>query len=364
MVSLSYSTGSVIGGSYAGGLVGSNSGTIVNGYSTSTVTGSSNIGGLVGYNITGTIGFSYSTGCVSGDSYTGGLVGYDAGAIHNAHWNTTSSGTAVACGNRTCSATGLDSAAMLQSASFDSLDFDSVWFQYDGHTPPLLRTFLTPLTVTAKDTTRDSDGVAFAGGAGVSYSTAVTDSLLHGTPAYGGTSQGATDTGHYTITVGGLWSNQRGYMISYKSGTLRIAARGTTALQIRPTHLAISHDLAASIARSFGTLAQGSGTAQIGTGVDATDAQTVDVLLPNAATVQVSIFDNLGTQVISWSRDVSAYDLANLDATGDGRWVLPVSWNGRASNGQAVPAGVYLWKIVVRTEDGQKLETVKKLGVR
>jgi hypothetical protein len=78
----------------------------------------------------------------------------------------------------------------------------------------------------------------------------------------------------------------------------------------------------------------------------------------------VSIFDNLGAPVIAWSRDVASYDLANLDATGDGRWVLPVSWNGRASNGVAVPAGVYLWKITVHTEDGQKLETVKKLGLR
>ena len=136
------------------------------------------------------------------------------------------------------------------------------------------------------------------------------------------------------------------------------------AIQIRPTHLAASHVVAADIARSFGSLAQGSGAAQIGTGIDAADAQTVSVLLPSAAAVRVDIFDNLGTPVISWSRDVSAYDLANLDATGDGRWVLPVSWNGRASNGQAVSAGVYLWKIVVRTEDGQKLETVKKLGLR
>lgn len=49
-----------------------------------------------------------------------------------------------------------------------------------------------------------------------------------------------------------------------------------------------------------------------GTGVDATVAQTVDMLLPSASSVQVSIFDNLGTPVISWSRDVAACDLASL----------------------------------------------------
>jgi hypothetical protein len=122
--------------------------------------------------------------------------------------------------------------------------------------------------------------------------------------------------------------------------------------------------LAANIARSFATVAQGTGAARIGTGLDAGDAQTVDILLPSAANVRTDIYDNLGTRVISWSRDLTNYDLANLDATGDGRWVLPVSWNGRASDGTAVSAGVYLWKITVRTEDGRKLETVKKLGVR
>jgi hypothetical protein len=43
---------------------------------------------------------------------------------------------------------------------------------------------------------------------------------------------------------------------------------------------------------------------------------------------------------------------------------LLVSWNLYAKGGAAVQSGVYLWKILVQTEDGQKLETVKRLGVR
>jgi hypothetical protein len=344
---------------YSGGLAGNNTGSIDQCYATgnaSAARGHAYSGGLVGFN-TGSIGHCYATGAAhsSGDvADSGGLVGVNEGTIGTSFWNAASSGVTSAYGanSGSCVAASMDAKSILQSSNF-GWDFSSTWFQYDGHGAPLLRAFLTPLTVTAKDSSRIEDGIAFSGGAGLSYSATVVDGLLLGAPRYGGSSQGAKDTGHYAITVDSLWSTQLGYLISYKAGTLWIAAPGTDAVRIRPTHLATSHDLAANIACSFGSLAQGSGAARIGTGIDATDAQTVDVLLPSA-----------GTPVISWGRDVAAYDLADLDATGDGRWVLPVSWNGRASNGQAIPAGVYLWKIVVRTENGQKLETVKKLGVR
>lgn len=80
--------------------------------------------------------------------------------------------------------------------------------------------------------------------------------------------------------------------------------------------------------------------------------------------MDVSIFDHLGSPVISWSRDVTVFDVRQLATSGDGRAVLPVRWNLRTSDGQPVPSGVYLWKIVVFGIDGQKLETVKKMGVK
>jgi hypothetical protein len=214
-----------------------------------------------------------------------------------------------------------------------------------------------PITVTARDTFKVLD----ASDPVLPY----TATALLGTDTWSGALSRTTGdvAGKYAITQGTLTAGSN-YGITFESAWFSIIDNSTTALATPAGQVPVSHALAANIARSFGSLAQGSGAAQIGTGVDATDAQTVDVLLPSAATVQVSIFDNLGTPVIAWSRDVASFDLANLDVTGDGRWVLPVSWNGRASDGTAVSAGVYLWKIVVRTEDGQKLETIRKLGLR
>ena len=73
---------------YAGGLIGSGSGTITDSYATGNVTASGDssftyAGGLIGYG-SGTITDSYATGNVtaSGDSsftYAGGLIGYDYG---------------------------------------------------------------------------------------------------------------------------------------------------------------------------------------------------------------------------------------------------------------------------------------------
>lgn len=148
--------------------------------------------------------------------------------------------------------------------------------------------------------------------------------------------------------------------------TFRVVATRTTALAVRPVGIKKSTDLSVSIPKALATLAVGTGTGRLDIGVlsDGSDGLLVNILLPGAASVSVRIFDNLGTPVISWSREVAAYDLANLDATGDGRWVLPVSWNLRSSDGQPVSSGVYLWKIEGTTPDGKKLETVKRLGVK
>jgi filamentous hemagglutinin family protein len=78
----STASGSVTNGSYIGGLVGFNDGT-VNGASSASgsVSGVAAVGGLVGYN-DGTIdNVSAGTGTVSGTYYVGGLVGYNFGAI-------------------------------------------------------------------------------------------------------------------------------------------------------------------------------------------------------------------------------------------------------------------------------------------
>jgi MBG domain (YGX type) len=91
----------------------------------------------------------------------------------------------------------------------------------------LLRSFMTPLTVTANNDTKTYDGQAFSGGNGVDYSGPPTGNLL-GTVSYGGTSQGATNAGNYVIAPGGLYSNQQGYIVNYGSGTLTVAAAPLT----------------------------------------------------------------------------------------------------------------------------------------
>ena len=79
----SYNTGSVIGGSYVGGLFGTyeSNGVSEECYNTGSVSGTSYVGGLVGYrNLTGSsekiIKNCYNTGSVSGTTNVGGLFGY------------------------------------------------------------------------------------------------------------------------------------------------------------------------------------------------------------------------------------------------------------------------------------------------
>ncbi len=76
-----YSTGSVTGGTYVGGLVGSNGsrrnasgrGMTSNCYATGSVSGDENVSGLVGQNYESRVSNCYSTGSVVGDSNVGGL---------------------------------------------------------------------------------------------------------------------------------------------------------------------------------------------------------------------------------------------------------------------------------------------------
>jgi hypothetical protein len=81
-----------------------------------------------------------------------------------------------------------------------------------------------PLIVTVIDALMRSGGQLYAGGSGVTYSGFVngeTPSVLGGTIAYGGTSQGAGSVGVYTLTASGLTSPN--YAFTYVGGTLTIS---------------------------------------------------------------------------------------------------------------------------------------------
>ena len=82
----------------------------------------------------------------------------------------------------------------------------------------------TPLGITANNTNKTYNGVPFAGGNGVTYSGFVngeTPAVLGGSVSYGGTAQGATNAGSYTVIP--LGQTSANYAISYTNGTLTIS---------------------------------------------------------------------------------------------------------------------------------------------
>ena len=96
---------------------------------------------------------------------------------------------------------------------------------------------ITPATLvgTVASTTKTYDGVAFTGGAGVSYAgfrNGDLASVLTGTLVYGGASQGATDAGAYALTASG--PANANYTLSFVPGTLTVAPKTLTATLVAP----------------------------------------------------------------------------------------------------------------------------------
>jgi filamentous hemagglutinin family protein len=80
-----------------------------------------------------------------------------------------------------------------------------------------------PLTVTAGNASKATDGVAYSGGNGVAYTGFVnneTSAVLGGALRYTGSSQGATNAGNYAIAPQGLTSEN--YQLTFADGTLTI----------------------------------------------------------------------------------------------------------------------------------------------
>ena len=96
-------------------------------------------------------------------------------------------------------------------------------FVQDAANAAALTVTPAPLTATAISDTKTYDGVAYAGGAGLTYGgfrNGDTAASLAGTATYSGNSQGATNVGSYVLTPGGLTSPN--YTISYAPGTLTV----------------------------------------------------------------------------------------------------------------------------------------------
>ncbi|NCI79811.1 YDG domain-containing protein [Acinetobacter kanungonis] len=225
----SFTTGSIYGtGQGIGGLVGylGNSGTIKNSYSAADVSGAATsqaIGGLVGRFAESApkIINSYSSGKVTGGiSQIGGLVGNNAsslGVVTNSFWNTTTSGRATSAGG-----TGKTTAQMQDLDTFVNAGWGiddvggtgKVWRIYNGLTAPLLRNFLTSLTITNADTTTTYNGKNQGGGYQVVPAGTIYDSSLILSQQ-----KNATPTAVEIDLTKDLYSVQQGYDLIVQSGS-------------------------------------------------------------------------------------------------------------------------------------------------
>ncbi len=248
-----YATGTVSGTADSiGGLVGgSYQGTISHAYATGTVSGTSRVGGLVGDN-NSAVSQSYATGAVSGSAtYVGGLIGANnaPASITTSYWDTQTTGQNHSAGS--ADSFGLSSADMLKASSFAGWGLattggsNAIWRIYEGQTSPLLRRFMTTLTVTANDVATTYNGGAWTGSAGYTTgaltptawlpSATVDSSLILGSV---GTGTPAINAGSYAID-GGLSSGQLGYDIAFTGGTLTIAK---AALELSTSAVAKTYD--------------------------------------------------------------------------------------------------------------------------
>ncbi|CDM42558.1 MULTISPECIES: MBG domain-containing protein [Pseudomonadaceae] len=236
LVENSYATGNISGVVMTGGLVGANTGTIRNAYATGQVQGTEYVGGLAGYNGS-LIEYTYATGSVTGVTSVGGLVGNIAtGRVADSFWNTdtfTGPGAGSIGGVATVeNLLGLDSTALRDASNYATWNLatnggsNAVWRIYEGHTAPLLRSFMQSVTVTATDIGNKTYDGQNSGTSG--YTTdlgdTLNDDLLLGSLTYSSASQNA---GSYSTTDGGLsldglYSGQQGYDVSYADTTLTI----------------------------------------------------------------------------------------------------------------------------------------------
>lgn len=230
--SIVYASGTVNGRNHVGGLVGRQaaSGIVQEAYATASATGSDHVGGLIGSGA-GTVLYTYAAGAVTGTgSNVGGLFGSNDGAgVELNYFDLESTGQAHSSGDHASTgevATGKTTAEMKTASTFDGWDLSAEgsqgtsWRSYDGLARPLLTYWLTPLVVDAHGTssTVTYDGQLHGATGGYSYSTTPDQSHLLGAAVYAN----ARHVGTYN-TLGGLYSDQQGYDISYENqGTLTI----------------------------------------------------------------------------------------------------------------------------------------------
>lgn len=160
-----YNTGAIIAGgsSNVGGIAGTNAGTLDQVFNTvmnadgtaGSITGSTHVGGIAGTN-SGTISNAYNTTGVIGKA-EGAVIGAIAGTNSNVEDSSISnvygSGTLVGSGSVSNGYNLSEAGSWTNSGSYEGFDFtnadgtESIWKIYEGHSNPLLKVFLTKVTV-------------------------------------------------------------------------------------------------------------------------------------------------------------------------------------------------------------------------
>lgn len=178
-VTAAYNTGAIDASTSTnvGGIAGSNTSTLDQVFNTviagvdsetgstlyGSIAGGENVGGLVGWNDAGTLRNAYNTTEVKGETTYGNAVGNNTGSISDIY-ATNSDGTLVGTPNTTIEnsysfsaeddgitgITVLDVDAQKKGDSYQLFaDFDKTWRIYDDYSNPLLKVFLTTLTIDA-----------------------------------------------------------------------------------------------------------------------------------------------------------------------------------------------------------------------
>ena len=177
---------------------------------------------------------TYSSGAVvaTGTLYSeaGGLVGQASNStVTSSYWDTDTSGQPFSAVG-----TGLSTAQMRQAASFEGWDVSdahntgTTWRIYEGHTAPLLRGFLRPLTLTQADASKAYDGSHSLAGTGTLDANGDTITDLDRIYVAGA----GPDAGSYGFNAAALYSSQLGYDLdvlhSGQNSTLAITPRSIT----------------------------------------------------------------------------------------------------------------------------------------
>jgi filamentous hemagglutinin family protein len=232
-----YATGDVNvtgSGTAFGGLVGSfNQSTITDAFAIGTVSGTGDQGGglLGSWDGTSHVLNSYAMGNVSiSGTHVGKLLGFMTGGggdITSSYGTGTGPTSQINSSGSSITQTGvaipvsgvLTTGSFKQTPTFsgantfstpwdiiDATSVDATWFIYPKHTYPLLRTFLTSLSlVPIADVTKTYDGVPFT----TSYPA---DNRVLGSVS--GSAIGAVNAGSYVIDATSLYSTQLGYLFT------------------------------------------------------------------------------------------------------------------------------------------------------